>query len=251
MDPIEILYRSHDLLICVKPAGVLSQSGTSGQKSMISLLESQTGCRVYPVHRLDREVGGVMVYALSRTAAGNLSQQIQSGQMVKEYLAVTNGIPSQSEGLLTDLLFHDRVRNKTFVVDRKRKGVKEARLMYRVLQTSPSQSLIQVRLLTGRTHQIRVQFASRGTPLSGDARVNEIARMLGGDADSARKHAKEMLKGKDSKAVLQASIGTKATILYEIMENYDKARARKIQQMADYISSCLPKLKKLQDEAKK
>ena len=170
MDPIEILYRSHDLLICVKPAGVLSQSGTSGQKSMISLLESQTGCRVYPVHRLDREVGGVMVYALSRTAAGNLSQQIQSGQMVKEYLAVTNGIPSQSEGLLTDLLFHDRVRNKTFVVDRKRKGVKEARLMYRVLQTSPSQSLIQVRLLTGRTHQIRVQFASRVTPLSSDGK---------------------------------------------------------------------------------
>ena len=170
MDPIEILYRSHDLLICVKPAGVLSQSGTSGQKSMISLLESQTGCRVYPVHRLDREVGGVMVYALSRTAAGNLSQQIQSGQMVKEYLAVTNGIPPQSEGLLTDLLFHDRVRNKTFVVDRKRKGVKEARLMYRVLETSQSQSLIHVRLLTGRTHQIRVQFASRGTPLSGDGK---------------------------------------------------------------------------------
>ena len=170
MDPIEILYRSHDLLICVKPAGVLSQSGTSGQKSMISLLESQTGCRVYPVHRLDREVGGVMVYALSRTAAGNLSQQIQSGQMVKEYLAVTNGIPPQSEGLLTDLLFHDRVRNKTYVVDRKRKGVKEARLMYRVLETSQSQSLIHVRLLTGRTHQIRVQFASRGTPLSGDGK---------------------------------------------------------------------------------
>ena len=170
MEPIEILYRSHDLLICVKPAGVLSQSGTSGQKSMISLLESQTGCRVYPVHRLDREVGGVMVYALSRTAAGNLSQQIQSGQMVKEYLAVTNGIPPQSEGLLTDLLFHDRVRNKTYVVDRKRKGVKEARLMYRVLETSQSQSLIHVRLLTGRTHQIRVQFASRGTPLSGDGK---------------------------------------------------------------------------------
>ena len=170
MDPIEILYRSHDLLICVKPAGVLSQSGTSGQKSMISLLQRQTGCRVYPVHRLDREVGGVMIYALSQAAAAELSRQIQSGEMVKEYLAVTNGIPSQSEGLLTDLLFHDRVRNKTFVVDRKRKGVKEARLMYRVLQTSPSQSLIQVRLLTGRTHQIRVQFASRGTPLSGDGK---------------------------------------------------------------------------------
>ncbi|MBQ9270392.1 MAG: RNA pseudouridine synthase [Oscillospiraceae bacterium] len=170
MEPIEILYRSHDLLICVKPAGVLSQSGTSGQKSMISLLENQTGCRVYPVHRLDREVGGVMVYALSQAAAAELSRQIQSGEMVKEYLAVTNGIPSQSEGLLTDLLFHDRIRNKTFVVDRKRKGVKEARLMYRVLQTSPSQSLIQVRLLTGRTHQIRVQFSTRGTPLSGDGR---------------------------------------------------------------------------------
>ena len=170
MDPIEILYRSHDLLICVKPAGVLSQSGTSGQKSMISLLESQTGCRVYPVHRLDREVGGVMIYALSQAAAAELSRQIQSGEMGKEYLAVTNGIPSQSEGLLTDLLFHDRVRNKTFVVDRKRKGVKEARLMYRVLETSQSQSLIHVRLLTGRTHQIRVQFASRGTPLSGDGK---------------------------------------------------------------------------------
>ena len=108
MDPIEILYRSHDLLICVKPAGVLSQSGTSGQKSMISLLQRQTGCRVYPVHRLDREVGGVMIYALSQAAAAELSRQIQSGEMVKEYLAVTNGIPSQSEGLLTDLLFQYR-----------------------------------------------------------------------------------------------------------------------------------------------
>ena len=175
---INVLYEDNHVLCVEKPVNVPSAPDSSEDESLLDMCREyirvtyQKPGNVYTglVHRLDRPVGGVMVYALSRTAAGNLSQQIQSGQMVKEYLAVTNGIPSQSEGLLTDLLFHDRVRNKTFVVDRKRKGVKEARLMYRVLQTSPSQSLIQVRLLTGRTHQIRVQFASRGTPLSGDGK---------------------------------------------------------------------------------
>ena len=168
VDPIEILYSSPELVICVKPTGVLSQSGEG--PDMVSLLGSQLNSEIYPVHRLDREVGGVMVYARTKEAAGTLSRQIQLGRLEKEYLAVLHGKPDQNQGLLTDLLFHDRNRNKTYVVERKRRGVREARLFYRVIASDNEQSLVQVRLLTGRTHQIRVQFASRGFPLLGDGR---------------------------------------------------------------------------------
>ena len=168
MDSIEILYSCPELVICVKPAGILSQSGAG--PDMVSQLESQLNSEIYPVHRLDREAGGVMVYARTKEAADTLSRQIQLGLVEKEYLAVLHGKPEQDHGELADLLFHDRNRNKTYVVERKRKGVREARLIYRVLSSEKGQSLVQVRLLTGRTHQIRVQFASRGFPLLGDGR---------------------------------------------------------------------------------
>lgn len=123
-----------------------------------------------PVHRLDKPVGGLLVLAKSPEAAAALSAQLQSREACKGYLAVLRGVPEEAAGVLEDLLFYDRSRNKSFVVRRMRAGVKKARLSYRVLETRRQLSLVAVRLETGRTHQIRVQFSSRGLPLAGDGR---------------------------------------------------------------------------------
>ncbi len=170
MDSIKILYEDSQITVCVKPAGILSQTGKTGEASMVTQLETQLGTSIYPVHRLDREAAGVMVYAKTERGAADLSRQIQSGKLEKEYLAVVQGRPRPDQGMLTDFLYHDQRKNKTYVVKRPRKGVKEARLLYRVLMEREHETLVQIRLLTGRTHQIRVQFASRRWPLAGDGR---------------------------------------------------------------------------------
>ena len=158
----QILYRDEELLVCIKPVGVSSEQ-TDWQDEP-----------VFPVHRLDQAVGGVMVFARTKAAAAELTAAIQSGAFEKEYLAVLSGVPQQEQAELEDLLFYDRSRKKSFVVQRKRSGVKEARLAYRVLQTAQDaqarRALVQVSLFTGRTHQIRVQFASRKLPLLGDGK---------------------------------------------------------------------------------
>ena len=167
---IEILYLEKDFVVCLKPSGVLSQAGKPGEDTMISLLTQQLGGEIYPVHRLDREVGGLMVYARTGKAAAALSKMIQEGQMKKEYLAVVHGIPEEESGIYEDLLLHDKGKNKSYVVSRMRGGVKKAKLSYRVLKQEKDRSLVQIRLYTGRTHQIRVQFSSRKLPLVGDGR---------------------------------------------------------------------------------
>ena len=167
---IQILHLEREFVVCLKPAGVLSQAGKEGETTMLTLLSSQLGGEIYPVHRLDREVGGVMVYARTGKAAAALSKLIQEGNMKKEYLAVAQGCPEQETGIFEDLLLHDARKNKSYVVDRMRGGVKKAKLSYQVLAQRDEKSLVQVRLFTGRSHQIRVQFASRKMPLTGDGR---------------------------------------------------------------------------------
>ena len=166
---IAILYEDRHLVVCVKPAGVLSQD--AGENSLPGLLRAQLGTDyVGVVHRLDREVGGVMVYAKTPGAAAALSRSVQERTLEKTYLAVLRGIPEASTGTLEDLLFHDQNRNKTYVVDRVRKGVRDARMDYKVLETAGERTLVRIRLHSGRTHQIRVQFASRRLPLVGDGK---------------------------------------------------------------------------------
>ena len=171
---MEILYSDKALAVCVKPVGLDSEQAVPA--ALIQVL----GGEIFPIHRLDKNVGGVMVYARTRQAAAALSKAIQEGSMVKEYVALVHGTPPEA-GDWEDLLFKDSAKNKVFVVKKERKGVKKARLEYRVLTSGPD-SLVRIRLHTGRSHQIRVQFASRGYPLAGDhkygARDDLAAPML-------------------------------------------------------------------------
>lgn len=164
----EILYQTAQAVVCVKPVGAAAQAG--GPQSMPQLLAEQLRCEVFPVHRLDQAVGGVMVYAKTQAEAARLTAELGRGTIEKTYLAVVCGDVPQESGTLEDLLFHDRTRNKTYVVGRKRAGVKQARLHYERLCAREGLSLVRVQLETGRTHQIRVQFASRGLPLLGDGK---------------------------------------------------------------------------------
>ena len=168
-----IIKQTADYVVCVKPQGVESEH------EMPALLKEQLGCeRVYPVHRLDKETGGLMVYALSQKEAAYLSRQVQEGKMQKTYLAVVAGTPEQPKNTWNDLLFRDKAKNKSYLVKRERKGVKKASLSYEMLGqamwNNQPVSLVKVQLHTGRTHQIRVQFAGRKHPLVGDRRYGGL-----------------------------------------------------------------------------
>ena len=165
---IEILYQDNDIIVCIKPAGLLSEG--ESEDSLLTVLSAQCGGQVFPVHRLDRGAAGLMVFARNSKAAAGLSRAVQEKQLKKEYFARVSGVPAEKEGEMTDFLFKDSRKGKVFAVKRPRKGVREARLTYRVLWQDDDSSLVRVALDTGRTHQIRVQFSSRGMPLWGDGK---------------------------------------------------------------------------------
>ena len=157
---MEILYSDRNIAVIVKPVGLDSEHDVP------EALKEQLGGEFFPIHRLDQNVGGVMVFARTKQAAASLSKAVQEGTMVKEYVAMVHGTPPET-GDWTDLLFKDSTKNKVFVVKKERRGVKKARLEFKRLTESET-SLVRIRLHTGRSHQIRVQFASRGLPLVGD-----------------------------------------------------------------------------------
>lgn len=160
---MEVLHCEPGFVVCVKPVGVGSEEG---ENTLPAMLRKLIGGEIYPVHRLDLNVGGVIVYARTRQAAAALSKLVQEGTMVKEYRALVHGTPPEN-GTWEDLLFKDSRKNKVFVVDRQRKGVKSAKLDFQTLVPG-EESYVHIRLHTGRSHQIRVQFSSRGFPLVGD-----------------------------------------------------------------------------------
>lgn len=175
----KILYEDNDITVCCKPAGVLSEDAQGGEKGVIGLLSQRAGKPLHLLHRLDRNVGGVMVFANNKKAAATLSADIQNHKLKKEYLAVVDGIPEENNGVYKDLLFKDSRKNRSYVVNRMRKGVKDASLEYKVLKSNESKSLVQILLHTGRTHQIRVQFSSRKIPLCGDIKYGSKDRATG------------------------------------------------------------------------
>ena len=157
---MEILYSDRELAVVIKPVGLDSE------QEVPAAIRAELGGEVFPIHRLDKNVGGVMVFARTKQAAAALSKAVQEGTMVKEYVAMVHGITPEN-GDWTDLLWKDSKKNKVFVVKRERGGVKKARLEFKTLSAGET-SLVHIRLYTGRSHQIRVQFSSRGFPLVGD-----------------------------------------------------------------------------------
>lgn len=168
---MRIFYEDKNLIVCLKPRNVISQIGNG--ENMIALLNShfeENGekAEAFPVHRLDKETSGIMVFAKSSQAAARLSKAISENRFHKHYYAVLKGISVEKSGSLNDFLIHDKAKNKSFVVGQNISGAKKASLEYKILAEKSGFSLADILLHTGRTHQIRAQFSSRGVPLYGD-----------------------------------------------------------------------------------
>ena len=171
-EPIKLIYADDSIVVAVKPARVLSTDEPGGMPELVRQALGDPGAQVRTVHRLDRVVGGLMVLARTAEAASELSRQIRDVAFEKEYLAVIHGKPEAESGRLEDLLLRDKARKMTFVVDAMDKGAQPAALQYRVVNRAENMSRVRIKLKTGRTHQIRVQFASRNMPLVGERKYS-------------------------------------------------------------------------------
>ena len=169
---MELIYQDEDIVVCVKPARVLSTDEPGGMPELVRQALGTEDVRT--VHRLDRVVSGLMVLARNAQAASDLSRQIREDTFQKEYQAVIHGTPAEDAGRLCDLLLRDKARKMTMVAAEPAKGVQPASLRYQVLKKNTDMSLVQIALETGRTHQIRVQFASRGLPLVGERKYSTL-----------------------------------------------------------------------------
>ena len=230
---LEVLFEDKNIIACVKPVGICSQGADGSMEHLLAehFASRSDAATPYVVHRLDSGVGGVMVYAKNKASAARLSGIIakdpfdkrceDDGECFsKEYLAVLIGTPEQKEGYLQDLLYHDRQKNKTYVVDRERKGVKRALLFYDVLDSALVDgkvlTLVRVKLFTGRTHQIRVQFASRGLPLFADGRYG--ARGASGDIGLWSYRIRLSLHGKNDRVFEKAPTDVLPWIAFEFFK---------------------------------
>lgn len=171
---MELIYVDDDIVVAIKPARVLSTDESGGMPDLVREALGNPKADVRTVHRLDRVVSGLMVLARNARAASELSRQIRDNEFQKEYMAVLHGHPVAACDTLRDLLGRDKARKMTFVADAPAKGVQEAVLDYQVVGSSDAFSKVRIQLHTGRTHQIRVQFASRGLPLVGERKYSEL-----------------------------------------------------------------------------
>ena len=171
---MELIYQDKDIVVCIKPARVLSTDEPGGVPDLVREALGDPKADVRTVHRLDRVVSGLMVLARNAKAASELSRQIRENEFEKEYLAVLHGCPSEERGTLRDLLGRDKARKMTYVASEPAKGVQEAVLHYQLQNAADTLSRVRIQLETGRTHQIRVQFASRGMPLVGERKYSEL-----------------------------------------------------------------------------
>jgi len=169
---MELIYQDKDIVVCVKPARVLSTDEPGGMPELVRQALGDEHADIRTVHRLDRVVSGLMVLARSAEAASELSQQIREQSFEKEYLAVVHGHPAEQAGTFRDLLLRNKQERKTYVVSEPAKGVQEAVLYYQVLNQTQNMSRVQIQLQTGRTHQIRAQFSGRKLPLVGDRKYS-------------------------------------------------------------------------------
>ncbi|MBE6113924.1 MAG: RluA family pseudouridine synthase [Erysipelotrichaceae bacterium] len=167
---MNIVYEDDHIVVAYKEANILTQSSESGEKGLLEELSEHYQQKLHLIHRLDRAVSGLLVFARTSKAAAILSNSLSSDDFVKEYYALVYGTLEEQEGILEDLLYKDARAKKAYVVKRERNGVKKAKLAYKVEKTLDQLSLIHIHLYTGRFHQIRVQFSSRGLPLVGDGK---------------------------------------------------------------------------------
>lgn len=169
---MNILYSDAYMLVCVKPAGVLSTDEPGGLPELVRQALDDPNATVRTVHRLDRVVSGLMVLARTSRAASELSEQIRNGSFQKEYMAVVHGHPKRETDTFRDLLARDKQERKTYIVAQPGKDAREAVLTYQTLGKTADMTKVRIQLQTGRTHQIRAQFSGRELPLVGDRKYS-------------------------------------------------------------------------------
>lgn len=171
---MELIYQDKDIIVCVKPPRVLSTDEPGGLPDLVRRALGDEKADVRTVHRLDRVVSGLMVLARNKAAASELSRQIRKDLFQKEYMAVVHGAPQLQAGSMRDLLLRNKAERKTYIVTEPGKDVQEAILDYWVENRTADMSRVRIRLVTGRTHQIRAQFSGRGMPLVGDRKYSTL-----------------------------------------------------------------------------
>lgn len=171
---MELVYVDDSIVVCVKPSGAKSTDEPGGVPELVREALGDPRTQVRTVHRLDQVVSGLMVLARTESAASELSRQIRDREFEKEYLAVVHGGPEADAGTLRDLLYRDKARRMTMVAQTPAKGIQEAILDYWVQSRGQDMTRVRILLHTGRTHQIRVQFASRGMALVGERKYSTL-----------------------------------------------------------------------------